>query len=50
MKTEVAIKEINILRKLNHKNIIKLVDAKKTPQNIYLIMEFCNEGNLEKLI
>ena len=43
-------KEINILKKLNHPNIIKFIDAKKTENNIYLIMEFCNGGALEDFI
>lgn len=43
-------KEINIIKKLNHPNIIKFIDAKKTDNNIYLIMEFCNGGSLESLV
>ena len=33
---------------LNHPNIIKLVDFKKTANNYYLIFEFCSLGDLEK--
>jgi len=43
-------KEINVLKKMNHPNIIKFIDAKKTENNIYLIMEFCNGGSLEEFI
>lgn len=50
MKYQVALKEINSLRKLHHPNIIKFIDAKKTSSSIYLIMEFCNEGNLDTLL
>jgi serine/threonine-protein kinase ULK/ATG1 len=46
----VAMKEINIMKKLNHPNVIKFIDAKKTDNNIYLIMEFCNGGSLEDLV
>jgi len=43
-------KEINVLKKMNHPNIIQFIDAKKTENNIYLIMEFCNGGSLEEFI
>lgn len=42
--------EINLLRKLDHPNIVKFIDAKKTKDFMYLIMEFCNEGTIEDLI
>lgn len=38
------------MRRLNHPNIVRFIDAKKTDQNMYLIMEFCNEGSLEDMI
>lgn len=44
---ELIDKEINILLKLNHPNIIKLKDFKKTTNNWYLIFEFCEEGDME---
>jgi serine/threonine protein kinase len=40
-------KEIEILLKLDHPNIIKLVDFKKTRNNWYLIFEFCELGDLD---
>lgn len=43
-------KEINILKRLDHPNVIKFIDAKKTENNIYLIMEFCNGGSLEDYV
>ncbi|KAL4466404.1 hypothetical protein ABPG73_019022 [Tetrahymena malaccensis] len=49
-KKKIAIREINNLKQLNHPHIIKFIDAKQTDKNIYLIMEFCNGGTLEKLI
>ncbi len=42
--------EINILRKLRHKNIVKFIDARKNEDYMYLITEFCNGGTLEDLI
>ena len=38
--------EIKVLRSCNNENIIKLYDIKKTANNIYLILEYCNEGDL----
>ncbi|EGR34492.1 protein kinase domain protein [Ichthyophthirius multifiliis] len=40
-------KEINILLKLNHPNIIKFYEYKKTQNNVYLIFEYCELGDLE---
>lgn len=42
--------EIKVQRSCNNANIIKLYDIKKTANNIYLILEFCNEGDLMKYI
>ncbi len=42
--------EIKVLRSCNNVNIIKLYDIKKTANNIYLMLEYCNEGDLEKHI
>ena len=39
--------ECNILHELNHPNIVKLVDVKKTKNHYYIIMEYCNGGELE---
>ena len=38
--------EIKVLKTCDNKNIIKLYDIKKTANNFYLIMEYCNEGDL----
>ena len=38
--------ECNILHELNHPNIVKLVDVKKTKNHYYIIMEYCNGGEL----
>lgn len=42
--------EIKVLRTCNNPNIIKLYDIKKTKNNIYLILEYCNEGDLMQFI
>jgi serine/threonine-protein kinase ULK/ATG1 len=38
--------EIRVLKACNNINIVKLYDIKKTANNYYLIMEYCNEGDL----
>ena len=42
--------EIRVLRTCDNINIIKLYDIKKTSNNIYLMLEFCNEGDLTKYL
>ena len=42
------INEIRILQSLNHPNIVKFVDIKKTKNHYYIMMEFCNGGELSK--
>jgi serine/threonine protein kinase len=41
--------EINILTKISSLWVIKLFDIKCTKNNVYLIMEFCNGGDLGNL-
>jgi serine/threonine protein kinase len=42
--------EINILQRINHKNIIKLYDYKFDGDYILLIMEYCNGGDLKSWV
>lgn len=35
-----------MLKSCDNPNIIKLYDLKKTANNFYLILEYCNEGDL----
>ncbi len=42
------INEIRILQSLSHPNIVKFVDIKKTKKHYYIMMEFCNGGELTK--
>jgi serine/threonine-protein kinase ULK/ATG1 len=44
--TELLDNEIQVLKACKNNNIIRLIDIKKTVNNIYLILEFCNEGDL----
>lgn len=39
--------EISILKNCDNENIIKLIDLKKTSNHIYIILEYCDGGNLE---
>ena len=38
--------EIAILQYLNHPNIVKFQEVKKTKKHFYIIMEHCNGGDL----
>ena len=38
--------EILILKSINHPNIVKLIDLKKTKTDLYIVTEYCNGGNL----
>lgn len=39
--------ETDIMKNLEHPNIVKLYYASRTNSNIYLFLEFCQDGNLE---
>ena len=39
-------REIAILKIVRHRNIIKLYELMETPNKIYLVMEYCNGGEL----
>ena len=40
-------REINILKNLDHPNVMKIYEFLEDEQNYYLIQEFCDEGDLE---
>ena len=42
--------EIKVLKSCENSNIIRLYDMKKTPNNFYLIMEYCNGGDLDAYV
>ena len=42
--------EISILQILNHPNIAKFEDIKKTKKHFYIVMEYCNGGELSKTL
>ncbi|XP_076831988.1 serine/threonine-protein kinase ULK2 isoform X2 [Brachyhypopomus gauderio] len=39
-------KEIKILKELQHENIVALYDVQETPNFVFLVMEYCNGGDL----
>ena len=45
---EKVVSEIHILRQLNHKHIIRLYDYKFEGDYLYLITEFCKDGDLSQ--
>lgn len=47
---DMIINEIQILKKLEHPNIIKMIKMLKSTNNIYLVYEFLNGGTLRNYI
>lgn len=43
-------KEIELLTELDHPNIVKFYEKLKDDKNYYLIMEYCNGGNLNEIL
>ncbi|OXB71882.1 UNVERIFIED_CONTAM: hypothetical protein H355_004228 [Colinus virginianus] len=39
-------KEIKILKELQHENIVALYDVQEMPSSVFLVMEYCNGGDL----
>lgn len=44
-----AIREISLLKELNHKNIVKLIDVLHTPKKLTLVFEYVDQ-DLKKVI
>ena len=44
------INEIDILKNLEHQNIVKIYEFYEGKKNFYIVTEYCNEGNLKKTI
>ncbi|OWZ11702.1 ULK/ULK protein kinase [Phytophthora megakarya] len=40
--------EIAIMRKVDHPNVVKLYDIKKTDKHMYLMLEYCAGGDLQQ--
>tara|TARA_B110000208_G_scaffold66268_1_gene86012 strand:- start:2021 stop:3115 length:1095 start_codon:yes stop_codon:yes gene_type:complete len=48
--SKIVNREINIMKKLDHINIIKLIDSFKIDNKVYIILEYCNFGDLYNII
>lgn len=42
--------EIDIMKKVSHDNIVRLHDIYQTTNNMYIVTEFCQDGDLFKLL
>ncbi|CAD8051312.1 unnamed protein product [Paramecium sonneborni] len=42
--------EIKIMKKLNNKNVVQLIDVLETSNNYYIIQEICESGDLAKYL
>lgn len=47
---ESLLNEISIMRSLKNPNIIEIIDVLQTDNNYYIILEYCDQGDLEHLI
>ncbi|XP_043944162.1 serine/threonine-protein kinase 33-like [Protopterus annectens] len=48
--TKMLEREIAILKMVNHQNIIQLIEVYESPQKVYLVTEFCEFGELKKIL
>ena len=46
------VSEVNILRELNHQNVVKYYDRviDRSATKIYIVMEYCEGGDISTLI
>lgn len=42
--------EIEMMKNLKHKNIVRFIDVKRTDNFFYIITEFCNQGSLSSYL
>ena len=42
--------EIRLLKRFSHPNIIKFIDVLNSKHNLYIVTEFCKDGDLKQLI
>ena len=47
---KMALQEVEMLRPLNHPNIIRLIETIDKENAFYIISEYCNSGDLKELI
>jgi len=44
------VRELNVLRQIQGEHIVGFFDVKRTQNNLYIVTEYCNDGDLEKRI
>lgn len=42
--------EIKIMRSISNPNVVGLLNVQRTANNIYIVMDYCNQGTLEEYI
>ena len=42
--------EAELWKKLSHSNIVKFIEYSETPNNIYFFLEYCENGNFQKML
>lgn len=42
--------QIDIMKKMDHNNIVKLLDVYQTNNNMYIVTEYCRDGDLRNYI
>jgi len=47
---ELIVNEIELMSEISHQNVCRLFTATKTPSNYYLVLEFCNGGDLQDFV
>jgi serine/threonine-protein kinase ULK/ATG1 len=40
--------EIKIMKSISSPNVVAILDVQKTANNLYIVMEYCNQGTLEE--
>ncbi|CAD8171688.1 unnamed protein product [Paramecium octaurelia] len=48
--TQFTMNEVETLKRINNPNVIKFIELFNSKNNLYLVYEFCNGGNLEEYI
>lgn len=43
-------REVEILQQLHHDNIVKLFERIETHDTLYLVFDYCSQGDLEKYL
>ena len=43
-------REIDIMQKIKHTNIVRMYSAMRTPRNLYMFLEYCPDGDIKTLL